>query len=316
MEFVHKEWLQHWLKDGIPNGDSFREVIDNRTLLCQHNKICLTKISDLKCVPADTASKVWAKCDRNPQLLTDDLCRQCVRDKIVSVKRANQIQEDAKEIQDILKIGSLESSLTYYVGLFSFKNWKELANEELEWKDVQKLKEEEKKDHEKGKIILIDSSPVKVVPIESEDIKPPDESLAKIDSVHELIEVPESESAPATSSPSNGCLAWDAAASPISHRHLFNSEIVCQHGNLMTDISLYRYVPYHVWRILKKYFKNAAEFKVSQEACPICRVSVPMTCVFALCARSVHQRGVAHVNGRDASDHLLFSGCFLSATNT
>ena len=103
LEFVHKDWLRDWMKEGIPKPDTYRKVIDNRSLLCQHGKICLSKIPDLKCTTADLAAETWNRYDRNPQLTNDDLCRQCVKEKIISVKRGHQIQEDGKSIQDNLK---------------------------------------------------------------------------------------------------------------------------------------------------------------------------------------------------------------------
>ena len=153
------------------------------------------------------------------------------------------------------------------MGTFSFKTWKDLANAEMEWQDLQQLKRQQEEDEGKNQKngVKIEKSPIKVIPVAEEDVKPADESLAKIDSVHELIEDPVIEPAPERT---------EATAAIEGTRFLFNSDITCDHGNLTTDKSACRTVPYHVWRTFAKYFKNAAEFKDSQPVCPICRVRV------------------------------------------
>ncbi len=51
----------------------------------------------------------------------------------------------------------------------------------------------------------------------------------------------------------------------------FNSDIVCEHGNLSTLEGRRKLVSAKVWRRLRKYFPNTKEFRRDAETCPICK---------------------------------------------
>lgn len=275
LEFFPKSWLQHWLKQEVTSRQVLlTPVIDTSSLLCPHGQVCLTKISDLKCTSADLTSNVWAGFPRRPSALhTEDLCLTCVRQKIVSVKRAHDISEDQKAITDTLRIGSL-TGVFFLVGLYSFKNWKDLAIAELEAQDL--LQEKQSLKHEERE----DSPDVaQVIPIE--EFKPAaDKTSPRVERVRELIPrvvVPDAVTAsPATHSSSPAAITLgqdeDEAEQKDKDRYRFNQELMCEHGNLTTVDSVYRTVPRHVWRIFSKYFRDAPEFREGTVTCSTCRV--------------------------------------------
>ena len=299
LEFLSKEWLQKWLKEDKACKWIESRVVNNSRLLCRHGKLCLTKVTDVKCTSAEAAAKALSRYERRPVLLTEDLCRSCVREKVVAVQRAHQVSEDVKAIQETLKIGSV-NGVQYVVGNESFRNWKTLAFEEFDRRD--RLEEEKRDSRDKKRQESSSSSSsskkskrvAKVVAIESEDIKPlPPDVKARLEEAHELIDrTPStddgesSQSSQETSPPASSTAAAAATASSqesSASEFRFNEDVICQHGNLTTDKTLYRLVPRHVWRILSKYFTEAREFQQSVPVCQECKVRPVISPSFLRC---------------------------------
>ena len=105
LEFFSKEWLQKWLRQTIPSCNQFNElcVIDNTSLLCQHNKLPFSKVNEFKCTGKDVADVAFKRLERKPRrLYNSDLCDECLKLKIIShrtpiIKSVDQSSSQSNE---------------------------------------------------------------------------------------------------------------------------------------------------------------------------------------------------------------------------
>ncbi|KAL4658673.1 ubiquitin carboxyl-terminal hydrolase 48 isoform X1 [Arapaima gigas] len=137
-EFVPLDWLKKWLDDSTAT-----KSIDNSKFLCAHGKLHPDKIGEVKRISLKAADHFFQRYGGSPRLDRSSLCKDCVVQRCRVLRLKNQLNEDYKEISNLVKI-PVESNEGFWVGKASLRSWRQLALEQLE-------EDEEETKHTNGK---------------------------------------------------------------------------------------------------------------------------------------------------------------------
>ncbi|XP_060267458.1 ubiquitin carboxyl-terminal hydrolase 48 isoform X16 [Ovis aries] len=128
-EFVSLEWLQKWLDESTPT-----KPIDNHACLCSHDKLHPDKISIMKRISEYAADIFYSRYGGGPRLTVKALCKECVVERCRVLRLKNQLNEDYKTVNNLLK-ATVKSSDGFWVGKSSLRSWRQLALEQLDEQD-------------------------------------------------------------------------------------------------------------------------------------------------------------------------------------
>lgn len=131
-EFVPLDWLKKWLDDSTATKE-----IDNTLFLCSHGKLHPDKVADSKRISLEAAQLLYERYGGGPRLDASSLCRECVSQRCRVLRLKNQLNEDFKEITNLVK--RTLSDEGYWVGKASLRSWRQLALDQLE-EDEQETK--------------------------------------------------------------------------------------------------------------------------------------------------------------------------------
>nr|XP_057934890.1 ubiquitin carboxyl-terminal hydrolase 48 isoform X1 [Doryrhamphus excisus] len=123
-EFIPLDWLKKWLDDSTATKE-----IDNTHFLCSHGKLHPDKVGDVKRVSQRAGQVLYERYGGGPKLDGSALCRECVGQRCRVLRLKNRLNEDYKEVSNLVKRTSVEG---YWVGKASLRSWRQLALEQLE----------------------------------------------------------------------------------------------------------------------------------------------------------------------------------------
>ena len=130
-EFVSLEWLQKWLDESTPT-----KPIDNHACLCSHDKLHPDKISIMKRISEYAADIFYSRYGGGPRLTVKALCKECVVERCRVLRLKNQLNEDYKTVNNLLK-ATVKGSDGFWVGKSSLRSWRQLALEQLDEQDAE-----------------------------------------------------------------------------------------------------------------------------------------------------------------------------------
>uniref|UniRef100_A0A673TWW9 Ubiquitin carboxyl-terminal hydrolase 48 n=1 Tax=Suricata suricatta TaxID=37032 RepID=A0A673TWW9_SURSU len=128
-EFVSLEWLQKWLDESTPT-----KPIDNHACLCSHDKLHPDKISIMKRISEYAADIFYSRYGGGPRLTVKALCKECVVERCRILRLKNQLNEDYKTVNNLLK-ATVKGNDGFWVGKSSLRSWRQLALEQLDEQD-------------------------------------------------------------------------------------------------------------------------------------------------------------------------------------
>nr|XP_011741966.1 ubiquitin carboxyl-terminal hydrolase 48 isoform X3 [Macaca nemestrina] len=128
-EFVSLEWLQKWLDESTPT-----KPIDNHACLCSHDKLHPDKISIMKRISEYAADIFYSRYGGGPRLTVKALCKECVVERCRVLRLKNQLNEDYKTVNNLLK-AAVKGNDGFWVGKSSLRSWRQLALEQLDEQD-------------------------------------------------------------------------------------------------------------------------------------------------------------------------------------
>uniref|UniRef100_A0A8C4LPB9 Ubiquitin carboxyl-terminal hydrolase 48 n=1 Tax=Equus asinus asinus TaxID=83772 RepID=A0A8C4LPB9_EQUAS len=130
-EFVSLEWLQKWLDESTPT-----KPIDNHACLCSHDKLHPDKISIMKRISEYAADIFYSRYGGGPRLTGNSrsLCKECVVERCRVLRLKNQLNEDYKTVNNLLKV-TVKGNDGFWVGKSSLRSWRQLALEQLDEQD-------------------------------------------------------------------------------------------------------------------------------------------------------------------------------------
>lgn len=217
-EFIDKQWLQRWLTNSSSSAKF--DPIDNSHLLCIHDKLDFRKIDQVKCIRTEGADLLYNEFGGGPRL-QDAMCQRCVELEVRLIQLKERLKEEQKYItsQAKFKLDQYDFADAYIVGKKSYRVWQALVMVQFEKShpDLARRKEDNN----------------------SSNNHPNSSDEEEKDKV---------EKCPASNSDSED----DDAIEKFS----FNSDVLCDHNQLIHDTSAWRIVPKEVWTIFKSYFGN------------------------------------------------------------
>jgi ubiquitin carboxyl-terminal hydrolase 48 len=244
-EFIDKNWLQNWLTNSSTSAKF--PPIDNSNLLCVHDKLDFRKLDQVKCVRTEGADLLYKEFGGGPRL-QDAMCRKCVELEVELIQLKERMKEDQKFItsQAKFKLDNYDWVDAYIVGRNSYRDWQALVMAQFE-KSHPELANR-KREH--GTNNSSDED-------ENKASKQADRPIANNSNDVDVQSVGSDED--------------DAI-----EKFVFNSDIQCEHGQLIGDTAAWRIVPREVWLIFKRYFGNnpehpLIELNANTIMCPECR---------------------------------------------
>lgn len=225
-EFIDKNWLQNWLTNSSTCAKF--PPIDNSNLLCVHDKLNFRKLDQVKCVRTEGADLLYKEFGGGPRL-QDAMCRKCVELEVELIQLKERMKEDQKFItsQAKFKLDNYDWVDAYIVGRNSYRDWQALVMVQFE-KSHPELASR-KRDHGTNNSSDEDENKASKQ-TDLPTIRINDVDVQSSDSDDDAIE-----------------------------RFVFNSDIQCEHGQLIGDTTAWRIVPREVWAIFKRYFGNNPE---------------------------------------------------------
>lgn len=237
-EFMDKAWLQRWLTNSSTSAKF--PPIDNSEFLCIHDKLDFRKLDQVKCVRTEGADMLYKEFGGGPRL-QDAMCRDCVELEVKLIQLKDRMKEDQKYItsQAKFKIGAnYDFADAYIVGKNSYRDWQALVMVQFE-KSYPELLSRER-----------NSSNCQQQNSSDEDDQQKSSTNFSKDTGD-------------STQNNNGSNNEDAQTNSNSEsddeameRFVFNSDVLCEHNQLINDPTAWRIVPKEVWLIFKSYFNN------------------------------------------------------------
>lgn len=217
-EFIDKKWLQRWLTNSSSSAKF--DPIDNSHLLCIHDKLDFRKIDQVKCVRSEGADMLYNEFGGGPRL-QDAMCQRCVELEVRLIQLKERLKEEQKFItsQAKFKLGAnYDFADAYIVGKKSYRVWQALVMVQFEKShpELASRKEESNSSGNQQTSSDEDENKTEKCPVSNSDSED-DDAIEKF---------------------------------------TFNSDVLCNHNQLIHDTSAWRIVPKEVWNIFKSYFGN------------------------------------------------------------
>lgn len=221
-EFIDRTWLQNWLTNASTTAKF--SAIDNSHLLCIHNKLDFRKLDQVKCVRTEGADLLYKEFGGGPRL-QDAMCRTCVEFEVKLIQMKERMKEDQKFITSQAKFkldSNYDFSDAYIIGKNSYRDWQALVMIQFEKSHPELVK----RNRDEPSSCSRNSS---------------DEDENKIDKPNF-----ETHNDNESRNSDNDDDAME--------KFVFNSDILCEHNQLISDHNAWRIVPKEVWQIFKRYF--------------------------------------------------------------
>lgn len=276
-EFINKKWLQNWLTNSSTTVKF--APIDNTELLCIHDKLDFRKIDQAKCVRSEGADELYKEYGGEGPRLIDAMCRDCVQLEIKLIQLKERMKEDQKFITSQAKFkldASYDFNDAYIVGKNSYRDWQALVMVQFKKSHPELLKRRQQQ--------AISSTPTTT----TKTTKGNDNSNQHGDSDDEAgssrnksAKENQAPSSTTTTTSSRTMRSNDRSQNvdninnnnnnnnggqeansdsesddEAMERFVFNSDILCDHDQLINDTTAWRIVPKEVWQIFKNYFGN------------------------------------------------------------
>ncbi|XP_016338262.1 ubiquitin carboxyl-terminal hydrolase 48-like [Sinocyclocheilus anshuiensis] len=139
-EFVPLEWLKKWLDDST----AIKEI-DNSQFLCSHGKLHPDKIGEVKRISLKAADLLFSRYGGVSRLGQSSLCRDCVTQRCRVIRLKNQLNEDYREVMNLVKTPMKSDESGFWIGKASLRSWRQLALDQLE-------EDEEETKHNNSKV--------------------------------------------------------------------------------------------------------------------------------------------------------------------
>lgn len=223
-EFISKSWLQNWLTNSSSSAKF--PPIDNSQLLCIHDRLDFRKMDQVKCVRTEGVDLLYKEFGGGSRL-QDAMCRDCVELEVKLIQLKDKMKDDQKYITSQAKFkieAGYDFEDAYIVGKNSYRDWQALVMVQFE-KSYPELRSRERDNGSHNQ----NSS--------DEDENKEKSSRDNKDS---------------SKNQSDNSDTDDEA----KEKFVFNSDILCDHNQLVNDCSAWRIVPKEVWWIFKHYFGN------------------------------------------------------------
>lgn len=233
-EFIDKSWLQRWLTNSSTSAKF--PPIDNSDLLCTHDKLDFRKLDQVKCVRSDGVDLLYKEFGGGPRL-RDAMCRDCVELEVKLIQLKDRMKEDQKYITSQAKFkldADYDFADAYIVGKNSYRDWQALVMVQFE-KSYPELQSRERNNS---------SSSNQQGSSDEDDHKNENKSFQ--------------ESSKNINNDDNNNINNSNSESDDEaiEKFVFNSDILCEHNQLINDTTAWRIVPKEVWAIFKHYFGN------------------------------------------------------------
>lgn len=229
-EFIDKSWLQNWLTNSSSNAKF--APIDNQNLLCTHDKLDFRKLDSVKCVRSEGADLLYQEYGGGPRL-RDAMCKKCVELEVKLIQLKDRMKEDQKYITSQAKF-KLEADYdfadAFIVGKNSYRDWQALVMHQFEKSHPELVNRKSNKNSNGNQHTSSDE----------------DERNSKENQQ-------ESNNRP-SGNPEQSSDSEDD--DDVIEKFIFNSDVLCEHNQLINDTSAWRIVPKEVWAIFKNYFGN------------------------------------------------------------
>ena len=251
-EFIDKMWLQNWLTNSSTSAKF--PPIDNSHLLCMHDKLDFRKLDQVKCVRSEGADLIYKEFGGGPRL-QDAMCRQCVEFEVKLIQLKERMKEDQKFMTSRAKFTlrpGYDFADAYLVGKNSYRDWQALvmlrferSHPELMGRRNGNQNNSSDDDENANK----DSRPTST----NQEKEKSGESAQK-----------------------SGDESESSSDDEAMDKFVFNSDILCEHGQLVNDALAWRIVPKEVWEIFKRYFGDDPERPLIERnantiMCPDCK---------------------------------------------
>lgn len=247
-EFIEKSWLQNWLTNSSTSAKF--PPIDNSELLCIHDKLDFRKMDQVKCIKTEGADMLYKEFGGGPRL-QDAMCRDCVELEVKLIQLKDRMKEDQKYITSQAKFkldADYDFADAYIVGKNSYRDWQQLVMVQFE-KSYPEIRSRERESSSGNQQNSSDED-------DHKDRNQNDSSESKKESNEDASESESDDEA--------------------IEKFVFNSDILCDHNQLINDTSAWRIVPKEVWMIFKHYFGNdpsrpLIESNANTIMCPECK---------------------------------------------
>lgn len=222
-EFIDKNWLQKWLTNSSSSVKF--EPINNSNFLCCHDKLDFRKIDQVKCVRTEGADLLYKEFGGGPRL-QEAMCRKCVELEVKLIQLKDRMKEDQKFItsQAKFKLGSdYNFDDAYIVGKNSYRDWQGLVMAQFKksYPELKNFERDSGNNHNSS-----------------------DEDEHRADKNQD------------SNNKSNEDDSDSDSEDEKMEKFVFNSDILCQHDQLIIDTTAWRIVPKEVWEIFKRNFGN------------------------------------------------------------
>ena len=232
-EFIDRAWLQNWLTNSSSSAKFPK--IESSHLLCIHNKLDFRKLDQVKCVRTEGADLLYKEFGGSGPRLQDAMCHRCVELEIKLIHLKERLKEDQKFITSQAKFkldAGYDFEDAFAVGKNSYRDWQALVMVQFEKSNPelaargrgergnQSSDEDENKNNEKTDKSESSTKASRNEDADASDSESDDEAIEKF---------------------------------------VFNSDVLCEHNQLINDPMAWRIVPKEVWMIFKRYFGNDPE---------------------------------------------------------
>uniref|UniRef100_A0A9J8BHW8 Ubiquitin carboxyl-terminal hydrolase 48 n=2 Tax=Cyprinus carpio TaxID=7962 RepID=A0A9J8BHW8_CYPCA len=126
-EFVPLEWLKKWLDDST----AIKEI-DNSQFFCSHGKLHPDNIAEVKRISSKAADLLFGRYGGISRLGQSSLCRDCVTQRCRVIRLKNQLNEDYREVMNLVKAPLKSDESGFWIGKASLRSWRQLALDQLE----------------------------------------------------------------------------------------------------------------------------------------------------------------------------------------
>ena len=246
--FLPLDWIKTWLANPDEAGP-----IETEDLLCPHGQLSLEKLHEVKRVKAETAARLYQDhgAGLGPRLSSDTFCRTCV----VTTARMVSLEVRMRVDQDLLTSESCPlDGRGFWLGRESARSWRLLARRGLE----RELQREEVRQAEIGR----KRKRYSLRRVKEKFLRLGTNMTISVSSNHNIID---QEDFPVKEA------VKEARTGKVNAGKTFNSDLLCEHGNLRIEPESRILVSQEAWKRLEHYFSSPITFQQGEVPCTVCR---------------------------------------------
>ena len=230
-EFIPMEWLIQYF-----SNPTRVTPIDTTSSVCLHGNLDLQKVQAVKAVNKEIADQLYKEAFKGDlkikRLNQNSLCEMCVRNRCRTMILARSFTNDNRLINDLLKQTLEDNQEAFWMGKNTIRNWRKYARKNL---DEKLHREALEYAEEQPKLSLL-------AQVQDKLSKVGTDVIINGNGYHNTGEY-----------------------------ETFNSDMICQHGQLCIAESRRRLVSKEIWNKMKVYFPDAQEFAKDAPLCTHCQ---------------------------------------------